>query len=220
MGNYNKAYDYFKKAIISWPERAYYPLVGMANIDYIRNNYIDANKNIEKAHILVSAPDVNDIEKDSTYGADTIKYRIYGIRSYMALLNNFNKLKHAMKFKNIGGAKIIAQSILSEKYYIDIGIDCGSNKIDFIRPGSIADINGILNGDQIVSINDKTTKDADSINDELSRLYDKYDNTINIKLVRNSNEITISCRLTYIELEQTKKILSDLENRLLIHKKR
>lgn len=211
MGDYDRAYEHYNKALYSWPQLGHHALLGLATIEYIKSNFDAAIGYIDKAYASVATENFKAYEKSSPYKAGSIKNRISGMRSYLKLSVNYDKLKNSLDLNKFDHAANIANSILNEKYLVDFGVDCGSTYVDFVRPGSIADINGILKGDQIISINNQPTENISSINNVLSNLYDKCGYTVDIKIIRNNREMNIACRLYYPELEQTKKILTGLE---------
>jgi len=212
LSDYKSSYDYYIKSAESWPERAYYPYLGVALLEYMYGNINAAYNYTNKAYALVNKKEYSQLERESAFNADTLKKRVYALRDFYNMLLLYSELKQEYYKGNKSKVKQLAKKILSQNYHVDIGIESVSNYVDYVTPGSIADMNGILIGDQIKSINNKAVNDLISTNNELSNLYDKFDSAIDIRIIRNNRDMTISCRLYYPELEQTKKMLSNVEN--------
>lgn len=210
LGNRSDAYENWTKAAEVWPERAYYPYANLSDLEYLKGDFKEAEKYIDKAYNLVNSNDYYILEKASRYEADTPKRMVIAKYNFIKMILLYDELKQKNIQKNYNEAALIAKKILNQDYLVDIGIGNFSTSVDFVIPGSIADINGIVQGDQLLEIDGKIIKDFGSANDAITSLYNKFGSKINIRIMRKNREMTISCYLYYPELEQTKKILSDV----------
>jgi hypothetical protein len=70
-------------------------------------------------------------------------------------------------------------------------------------------LNGIVEGDRLVEVDGKPVVDSRTAINALANLYDRFGDTINIKIRRKNREITMECHMYYPELETTKRMVRE-----------
>jgi len=116
---------------------------------------------------------------------------------------------------------LLANEMLNEKYHIELGLESFDNIVHKVKKGTIADINGFVEGDKILEIDGKKIMDMISmfnqvsLTNAISNLYDKFGEEVNIKILRKGRVINILCYLYYPELETAKQMQSEANKALL-----
>jgi tetratricopeptide (TPR) repeat protein len=218
-----RAYQYFLKAAEVLPTKAYYPYVGLAEIEHLRGNLEQAVKYIEKAYKLVYLEEYYEYEGgwNSAYSTLTLQKRVTAYYDYLNLAIKFSKLKRFYEQKKYQDVDLLASEILNKKYHIELGIEHFDNIVHKVKKGSVADINGIVTGDKILEIDEKGIMDTISmfnqvsLTNALSNLYDNFGKKVNIKLLRKGRAINIVCYLYYPELETARQMQSEAKKALL-----
>jgi tetratricopeptide (TPR) repeat protein len=229
LNNLDLAYSCLLKSVNAWPARGYYAYGGLADIEYKWGNLNKAFEYEEKAYNLAYTDEYYKIEKEtqSFYSPLTIQKKISATYDYYKMALNFSLLKRLYEQRNYKEVQIKATEILNNKYRITLGIDHTANIVDEVTTGSIADINGITIGDKILELDGiatenqsldfkgmdpikiKPTADYVSLSNAIANIYDKFSQTVNIKIKRNNRIMDIKCYLYYPELETAKRMLDE-----------
>lgn len=196
-GNYEKSKSCFMKAIQLWPERAYYPYMGLASIAEEEGDLKKAAKYSGKATELVNNKNYYKLETDSEYSPDSIKYWVIAHNDYLNMKIKYGEFKRHYSMKNYKKVKSIANELLDKDYYISLGIDVDGKYAREVGNGSIAELNGILAGDEILRIDDKRITNYITHINALASLYNRFGDKVGIQLRRKGREITI---LAYLYL--------------------
>lgn len=210
--NLDEARKYLVLSATRNPPRAYYPYDGLAFISFLEGNLEEAVTYSKKAYELVHTQEYYNIENSwhSTYSPLTMQRGVIARHDYYKLalsLSNIKKLFEQKKYK-----KVIEESnsILSKNYLVSFDFGHGGNKVTKVLKGSLADINGIVEGDKVLEVDGKSITDifdlasATSLVNNLSNLYNKFGQKIPIKVERQNRQIVLECYMYYPELETTR----------------
>ncbi len=213
LDNFDKAKEYYLKSINAWPERGYYGYINLAGLFYKQGKIQEALEFSLKAMELANSPRFDEIEKSSYYNKNTLKWGITAASEFYKLRSSFQKLTKEYELGNYSKASQIANGILRLKYHPHFGVDFSGNTIVDVQEGSIADLNGLVKGDKILRIDGISISTVLEAYDTSSTLYNKYGKDINISILRHGRELSIVCRLTYPEIDQTRLILSGAKSK-------
>jgi tetratricopeptide (TPR) repeat protein len=213
-GDYNNAAKYYHMSIEAWPERGYYSYSGLAGLNYRFGKTSEAVHYSTKAKNLVLSPRYYELEKMTAYGKDTVKRQILAQTDFYEMRMSFQALLNTYESGDYKKTKQLAEEFLSEKYQVSFGIAFSGNTIEGVDEGSIAQLNGLVKGDKLLTIDRKRVSGITAALDMISQYTDKYGDELLITILRNGREIPVVCRLSYPELDQARSILRDSSSRL------
>ena len=209
-GNIEKAYGSFQKAVQAWPERAYYPYMGLSSLTYKEGNLKDSARYRKKAFDLVQSSDYEKNERVySGYDTDTLKKWVTIFYDSSQLQLAFVELKKQYLRKNYRKVKLLAEQILNGKYHAGLGVSVEGAFVSSVSEESIAALNGIVEGDQLLEVDGKPIYDSRTAINELANLYDRFGDKINVKIRRRDRDITMECHMYYPELETAERMLEE-----------
>jgi len=207
LGNRDDAKKNYLKAVEVWPARAYYPYSGLASIAHKQGKMQEAVQYSKKAKRLVQSAEYGKIERGrSAYEIETVKKRAIARNDYYQLSLDFAELKKQFERKRFKKARLLADKIINKKYHVDLGLNITGEFVHDVDEGSIADLNGILKGDEILEINGIKMTGFASLMNSIANMSERFGENISIKVKRRNREITIKCYLYYPELETVKRI--------------
>ena len=219
MGNESKAEESYCKSAKAWPERAYYPYLNLSILKWKQGKSEKALKYIQMAVGLVQSNEYEELElRYSGYRSNTAKKCVLSYNSYLEMATLFEHLNKLYTQKDYLQAKVVANQLLGETYLVDIGISASGNSIANVTPGSIADLNGIVKGDEILEIAGKPMLYSTSTYNTLAKLCDKFNQKVNFEIKRKGRTINMKCHLYYPELEKAHRMLKEIEEAIAIGK--
>ena len=210
MGNDEKSSECFNNAVDSWSAIAYYPYMGLASLAYKNGKIEECAGYRQKAYDLVNGKDYEKLEAIYTgYDPDTLKKWVTIFYDSSQIQMNFLKLKYEHSRKNYEEVERLATEMLNRKYHAGLGISTEGTYVSSVSEESIAALNGMVEGDQLLEINNIKISDPRTAITELANLYDRFGEKINVKIKRKNREITMLCHLYYPELETANQFLSE-----------
>ena len=210
MGNDEMASNCFRYAIEAWSAIAYYPYMGLASLAYKYGNIEKCAAYRQQAYNLINSSNFEKLERRYTaYDPDTIKKWVTTFYDASQIQLNYIKLKDAHSRKNYRDVVRLATDILNRKYHAGLGISMEGRVISSVSEESIAALNGIVEGDQLIEVDGIETTDPLTAVTELANLYDRFGDKVEIKINRKNREITMCCHLYYPELESAKGMLEE-----------
>lgn len=209
IGNDEKTYYCFHKAIQTWPAIAYYPYMGLSSLAYKHGKLEECAEYRQKAFDLVQSKEYEKIERQYFgYDTDTLKKWVTIFYDSSQIQLSFSKLKHEYSRKNYTEVERLANEILNKKYHAGLGISIEGTFISSVSEEGIAALNGIVEGDQLLEIDGTMISDPRTAITELANLYDKFGESIKVKIRRKDRGITMLCHLYYPELETAQRMLN------------
>lgn len=218
LGQYKDAKKAYLEATKQWPERAYYSFMNLASLTFRhkQGSLLEAIEYSHKAKKLAQNPVYEELESMSRYkDINTVKKRVVAQDDYLQLILDFSKLTKQFGRKKYQNVLLLADKIINKKYRIDLGMSTAGNVVQNVIQGSIADLNGVLPGDQILEIEGTEITSAVSLIDKISSISDRFGDKINIRVIRRNREFTIICYLYFPELEMAKQIKSKAQKLLV-----
>jgi len=219
LGDSIKSAEYFQQGVNAMPERGYYGYLNLAYLSYREGKITAANDFILKAKDLASTPAYQNLEQNSRYGKNTIKNAIFAASDFYRLRMLYQNMISKQRSKFYREAMQIAEEILKGSNHVDFLFDLQGNTIVDVSNGSLADLNGMVKGDQIIKVGDTPVATGISTQIELRNLltnyYDKFGSTVDITIQRNNRTIVLHCKLTYPEIAQARFLLQDARNQIL-----
>lgn len=125
---------------------------------------------------------------------------------------NYKELEKQIELNNRKKAISIAERILNQKYKVHLGANGSGTSIDFINSGAMLDLNGIVKGDKVLSINSNIITNEKELMHEINKIMVQYGETVRYKIERNGRIIDLEAKLIYPEVEQTRVILEGLKS--------
>ena len=210
LDNYEMAVEYYHMSINVLPRRGYYGYSNLAGLNYTWGNIKEAYDNSLKALQLTNTKYYTEYETWSSYKTDSVKLFIDSQVNFYGLKLKYNTMLDEYSSKNYKNVTNIAKQILNAPYVAYIGVSFAGTTVCNVAKGSLADINGIVKGDVILSINGKDISSAVDAYDNAALLIYKYGTNAYVKILRDGREIVIKLQLEYPEIEHTKKILNTI----------
>ena len=99
-----------------------------------------------------------------------------------------------------------------KKYKVHLGANGNGTTVDYINNGAMIDLNGIVKGDKVLSINNNTITTEKEFLHEANKLMTQYGETVRYKIERNGRIIDLEAKFIYPEVEQAKLILEGLKS--------
>lgn len=210
LGNSEESRRNFQKAVQAWPERAYYPYMGLSSLAYKEGNLEESAEYRQKAFDLVQSGEHVRIERMySGYAADALKKWVTIFHDASQLQLAFAELKRQYLRKNYPEVKRLAAEILNRKYHAGLGVSVEGPFVSSVSEESIGALNGIVEGDQLLEVDGKPVYDSRTAVNELANLYDRFGEKVHIKIKRRDREITMVCHMYYPELETAERMLKE-----------
>lgn len=210
VGDMEQTYRCFLKAAEAWPERAFYPYMGLSSLANKQGNLEESVAFRQKAYDLVQNSEYEKIERlYSGYNTDTLKKWVTTFYDSSQLQLAFKVLKNQYSRKNYQEVARLAEKILKRKYHASLGISVEGTFISSVSEEGIGALNGIVEGDQLLEMDGNTIYDSRTAINELANLYDRFGEKINVKIKRKNREITLECHMFYPELETTQRMLNE-----------
>ncbi|MBW2172168.1 MAG: caspase family protein [Deltaproteobacteria bacterium] len=214
-GDSDQASHSFKKAAEAWPERAYYPYMGLSSLAYKQGNIEKSAEYRQKAFDLVQGSEYKKLEQIySGYDTDTLKKWVTTFYDSSQLHLAYTELQKQYARRNYREVKRLGEEILRRKYHAGLGVSVEGTFISSVSEEGIASLNGIVEGDRLVEVDGKPVVDSRTAITELANLYDRFGDKINIKIRRKHREITMECHMYYPELETTKRMLREAKRNI------
>lgn len=211
MGSEKEAARCFEKAAEIWPERGYYPYMGLSSLSHKQGKIEESLKYRQEAYNLVQGVEYEEIERIySGYDKDTLKKWVTVFYESSQLQIAFDKLERQYLRKNFHGVKQIANEILQKKYHAGLGISVEGTFVISVNQEGIGALNGVVEGDQLLEIDGNTIYDPKSAITELANLHDRFGENVELKIMRKNRKISIDCHLYYPELEISKRKLEEV----------
>jgi hypothetical protein len=205
---------HFEQAAKVFPERAYYPYLGLGGLAYNSGQMDKYLEYAEKAYDLVNRPGHEAREESSRYQSDTMMNLITANLDHARLevgLAQVNEKKAAGKYEE---ARTLAKELLGNEYAVGLGISVHGSLVVYVSEQGVGGLNGIVEGDKLLGVNEKAISKKYTATDALADLHDTFGRVVPIKLERNGREIVIECRMYYPRLEQLERIYRELDDGL------
>jgi len=219
LENYQKSKEYFLKSIDAYPPRGYYGYINLAWVDLINGRIKEANEYAIKALDLVNNANYELEEKKSGFEINAMKRYVIGTYDAIKIRMLFDNLNKAYQYKNYPKAIGIANQLLKQQYHVELGIDVVNNTISVITKGSIADLNNLLKGDQILKIDGTKINNVTDFYNTATGYFDKFGNVMNMEIKRKNRIINMQVRLLYPEIDKSKLILEECQRQIAMGNK-
>jgi len=210
---FEKAEYAYNKSIKSAPDRGYYGYLNLAEIYYKKGDVVNAFSYITKAKELVNTPKYYELEKKSVYGVELIRSVVLGEYDFLEMRVMYADMINEYETGNNNNAIKLAEKILSKKHkqvYIGFGLGYGNNIITEVKPGSIGDLNGFVNGDKLLEVDGVPTSDMTELFKVANKLLNSYGETSRVKIERKGRKYDVAVQLIYPEIEKTQSLLEEL----------
>jgi tetratricopeptide (TPR) repeat protein len=215
LGDMDQASGSFGKAAEAWPERAYYPYMGLSSLAYKQGDLQKSAQYRQKAFDLVQGSEYKKLERIySGYNTDTLKKWVTTFYDSSQLQLAFAALAKEYARGNYREVKRLGEQILARKYHAGLGVSVEGPYVSSVSEEGIGALNGIVEGDRLVEVNGKPVVDSRTAIDGLASLYDRFGDTINIKIRRRDRDINMECHMYYPELETTRRMVHEAKRRI------
>lgn len=207
LEEYDKSEKNFFENIALYPNAAYMSYMAIAQMMYKQGKLKEAYQYSIEASKTVGTSNYYKMQQYLKAPPDLYKNIIEAARDFYKMRLLFQNLNYEMGLHNYQNALKISDQIINKKYKVHFGADTGSTKIEFISEGGIADLNGLIQGDKILEINNTKIESPNDLWREGDKLLTMYGKTVKYKIERNGRIIDIEAKMEYPEIEQTKLIL-------------
>jgi tetratricopeptide (TPR) repeat protein len=216
LEKYDKSTEYFLKSVEIFPDKAYLSYLGLAELNYHIGLVAKAYEYGLKAKETVGTTRYYEMMQHSAYDKDLYENLVYAANDFYKLRLNYKELEEQIALNNRENAISIAEQILSQKYKVHFGangsINRNGNIIEITNNGAMFDLNGIVKGDKILSINSKSFTNEIEWLHQANMLINQYGNTVRYKIERNGRIIDLEAKFIYPEVEQARLILEGLKS--------
>ncbi|MBW1742349.1 MAG: hypothetical protein JRJ47_02820, partial [Deltaproteobacteria bacterium] len=160
-GDSDQASLSFKKAAEAWPQRAYYPYMGLSSLAYKQGDLEKSAQYRQKAFDLVQGSEYKKLERIySGYDTDTLKKWVTTFYDSSQLHLAYTELQKEYARRNYREVKRLGEEILARKYHAGLGVSVEGNFISSVSEEGIASLNGIVEGDRLVEVDGKPVVDS------------------------------------------------------------
>ena len=219
LEKYDKSTEYLLKSIDAFPDKAYYGYLGLAELNYHFGFVAKAYEYSLKAKETVGTKRYYEMMQHTVYDKDLWENAVYAASDFYKLRLNYKELEEQIALNNSSKAISIAEQILNQKYKVNFGAQGSANgngmTIEMVNNGAMFDLNGIVKGDTILSINNnsfKSVKNDIEFLHQINMLMNQYGETARYKIERKGRIIDFDAKLIYPEVEQTRVILEGLKS--------
>ncbi len=209
LDDYTKSEKYFLQSIALYPDAAYMSYMALAQMYYKQGKLEEAYRHSLEATKTVGTSKYYKMQKHLKMPPDFYKNIIEAARDFYNMRLLFKNLNYQMGLGNYPNAIKICNQILNKTYKVHVGADSGGTKIEFMSEGGMADLNGIMQGDQLLEINGAKIGSTQDLWREADKILTMYGSTVRYKIERTGRVIDIESKMVYPEIEQTKLILQE-----------
>ena len=219
LGKKKEAYDVCLRAADVYPERSYYPYAAITQLLYDSGRIEEAYENSKKVVTLISRfyeeelrgfaedPRMKDPEFRK-YHKESIVNSLLAMDDFLQLVVSFGQLQDEYDGRNYARAISLAEGILDREYLVSFGVSVIGSRVIQVSRGSIADLNGLLTGDEILEMDGTYVQGTPYA--VYNRITDFQSGTqATMKIQRKHRILDIVCQLDYPELDETKRILAE-----------
>jgi hypothetical protein len=150
--------------------------------------------------------------KKSALDRDTWVNAVDAAIAFYELRLAYKILEQQLAFGNKIKAIQLAEKILNRKYKVYFGANGHDVFLDLVSKGGMADLNGLMIGDKVLTINKTPVQNEKELVLQLSKVMTQYGETVTYKIERQGRNIDIEAKLVYPEIEATKRIYDDLKS--------
>lgn len=210
LGDLDKATYSLQKSINFFPDKAFLNYLMLSDLYYKYNRIDEAYQYALKAKKTVGTKSYYKIMEKSVLDKDVWINAVDAAIAFYELRLDYMALEHQLAVRNTSKAMRLAEKILNRKYKVHFSANGNGPELILVNKGGMADLNGLMVGDKILSINNKSLPDEKTCLHELNQLMKQYGKSVMYKIERNGRTIDIEAKLDYPEVEYTRRILQDL----------